>query len=555
MAAVRCAFGFLFLSILLAGSSAGSLDGEEGAGQSEAGGVLLSPLASKKGSPFAAALFVQDHGIDASAYAPLGRRLQEDAPFYLWVGLVDFPSDTPNTESVNASMDAMLERMNADGFNGSDTRLLYAFGHGTGSFPMQDWAVTYIAGQQKVKPYPAPLKGVILLGSYLQRKFRNTTYPTGVLTIAGDMDGVTRITRVAESFYHLILHPGNLPPINYGFPHVILTGVSHMQFASGPPSPLADELDLKPEQSDENATKEMSTLSSAFMALKLRDTLPKAPSDILGTVIKSEKVLEAAVRDTGAVLAPLVSAMEMEAYHEFHAPCYEKDAGTLCYHSSPWVERAQSVMCGLTSRDAVTKDTDILWPVNEVFPHDYLPKIYNTCEQPSGCVLNASSVTENTYDRADTADESLSPIAATEQKVKLNSRQRCYEHAGIPKPDFNTTDGGSLCAEINQVAYEFALNSSFAVNKKRFLTFGQPLKMAPDKVTAVFPVWSIEALKIDSSGDDAIVTSWASKYSTANPIPLVSGLHFCKLLSPARAMEWIYVDGLRKHNSLKKRGY
>jgi hypothetical protein len=30
-----------------------------------------------------------------------------------------------------------------------------------------------------------------------------------------------------------------------------------------------------------------------------------------------------------------------------------------------------------------------------------------------------------------------------------------------------------------------------------------------------------------------------------------AGFHYCKLLSPAYAAEWIYVDGLRKYRSLK----
>lgn len=28
-----------------------------------------------------------------------------------------------------------------------------------------------------------------------------------------------------------------------------------------------------------------------------------------------------------------------------------------------------------------------------------------------------------------------------------------------------------------------------------------------------------------------------------------AGFHYCKILSPARVAEWIYVDGLRKNNS------
>ena len=34
----------------------------------------------------------------------------------------------------------------------------------------------------------------------------------------------------------------------------------------------------------------------------------------------------------------------------------------------------------------------------------------------------------------------------------------------------------------------------------------------------------------------------------AHLYPDSSGFHYCKLLSPARAMEWIYVDGLRRYD-------
>ena len=523
--------------------------------QPASSGILLPPLPTKAGSPFAGALFIQDNGFDSAAYAPLAKQLQQDAPFFLWVGLIDFPEDTPTDDLIDSAMNSMIARMNADGFNGSDTRLLYAFGHGTGSFPLQGWAIRYIANQQKVKPYPAPLKGVILLGSYLQRKYRNITFPTGVLTIAGDMDGMTRITRIAESFYHLIVHQ-HLPPINYGFPHIVLAGVSHMQFASGAPPGLALELDLKPLVNASEARKLITVPSAAFMALKLgeqpHDATKQRSHYSASNIIADAKILlDRGVTDAFAVLLPIIQAMELEAYHYFHEPCYEKNAGANCSQASPWTEMAQRYMCGLSPHHATVSDIDTLWPVNEVFPHDYLPHIYNQCGATQGCVLNASSVTENAYFKVDEADESLTVISASEQKVKLNSRQRCYEHASITPADFNTTDGGSLCAEINRMAYEHALNISTPANRQRFLASGQLLTMAADKVTPVFPVWSYEALSIDTSGKEAIVTSWASKFDTKNPIPLVSGLHFCKLLSPGRAIEWIYIDGLRKNHSLQ----
>ena len=46
------------------------------------------------------------------------------------------------------------------------------------------------------------------------------------------------------------------------------------------------------------------------------------------------------------------------------------------------------------------------------------------------------------------------------------------------------------------------------------------------------------------------ITSLTLRTPTEFIIPIAGGFHFCKVLSPARAMEWIYVDGLRLHDSI-----
>jgi hypothetical protein len=53
------------------------------------------------------------------------------------------------------------------------------------------------------------------------------------------------------------------------------------------------------------------------------------------------------------------------------------------------------------------------------------------------------------------------------------------------------------------------------------------------------------ALKFHESADGNKVEVRSPQLST------VAGFHYCKVLSPARAIEWMYVDGLRAKYSLK----
>ena len=47
-----------------------------------------------------------------------------------------------------------------------------------------------------------------------------------------------------------------------------------------------------------------------------------------------------------------------------------------------------------------------------------------------------------------------------------------------------------------------------------------------------------------------MVNSTALTTSVDYPQKNSEGMHYCKVLSPAYAIEWIYVDGLRMNDSL-----
>lgn len=54
----------------------------------------------------------------------------------------------------------------------------------------------------------------------------------------------------------------------------------------------------------------------------------------------------------------------------------------------------------------------------------HLPQINNTCfDHSEKCTLNTVTVTENLYNDLDKLDTGMYPVAASEMRVKMSSRQ------------------------------------------------------------------------------------------------------------------------------------
>jgi hypothetical protein len=158
----------------------------------------------------------------------------------------------------------------------------------------------------------------------------------------------------------------------------------------------------------------------------------------------------------------------------------------------------------------------------------------------------------------DLFDTGFSLTSATELRVKLSSRQALQLAAGMPPSSVNFTRTDvlpSLCAAINLAAYDWALAHAGPVASERFKRRGTPLRMANDTFLGnAGPLWIDDPLKftplMDAQGENVSAVAVAAPCSHTNvdyPIKAAAGLHYCKLLSPARAMEWIFIDGLRKH--------
>ena len=90
--------------------------------------------------------------------------------------------------------------------------------------------------------------------------------------------------------------------------------------------------------------------------------------------------------------------------------------------------------------------------------------------------------------------------------------------------------------------------------KARLRQFGRPLVMGDDiweGIGVTGPEWIGAELQYNPSSDNKFVTVNSPYFTTGNKnlgnetYLETIGYHYCKILSPARAIEWIYIDSLK----------
>jgi hypothetical protein len=209
-------------------------------------------------------------------------------------------------------------------------------------------------------------------------------------------------------------------------------------------------------------------------------------------------------------------------------------------------------MAGLPAVKVVT--TDSIHPVSDITPI-HLPHIWSPpCKSESGCTINVTTVSFPVYSKLDGLDTGFYYTSASELKVKLKSRQSLWLAAGRQHVDFNQTDVSvNNCADINRLSYQWALDHAGPKALARFKAIGEPLDFGDDIFLGnAGPVWIENPLQYNEAKDKSKVTiqSPCSHTPVNYSIASAAGYHYCKVLSPARAMEWIYIDGLRAKGHL-----
>lgn len=583
--------------------------------------LILKPKTTSSGAKAIALLFAPGFGIGPSAYEPLLTTLQtlveQDGSKALWVGCPQMNGNI-TTVGLEGALKKLSAKMTEAGLP-ADHGTLYS-GHSVGGA-----LLPYIVRKpdNMADGFNSP-EGMMLLASFLVREFRTEAipekgpgqyeFPTAVLTIGGELDGLSRVTRMAEAFYTQITANSNPDAAKKNLPVTVIEGVSHMQFASGQIPSNVMKKDLIPEVSYEEAHSKIASDMVAFIS---------------GIYDAEWDALSKRVEETKSFVAPIVDALLLEGYHQFKPPCYceEPDEyggleyGTCpqmpgCTASSPWTQIGQQIIAGEPDSNGKglkvsAKDSQHI--VTEEDPSCHLPHIHGgeesgkitansvpsanpgngdsdpLCSSPEDCTLDVTTITQLVYEigsefdfwRIDTGNDNIDtgyyPISAQEMKSKMKSRQSLWQAANNTKAvsgeasfdDLDSPEQG-LCASINAASIDWASHNAAAKTKNRYDKYGQAMVASPEqgdkKVCIAGPCWIWADLEYQGKrkGEEQIdVVAPTFAFENKNPypcdektpdkkhvLPCTAGMHYCKLVSPARVVEWMYVDGLRLHYSL-----
>lgn len=348
--------------------------------------LVLPPPASASGEDVA---IVWIHGMqcDNEGYTTLASEVQAQGASHnqkIWVGLPEFILDAPEPILIDSYVTKTIKKLEEAGFTGDN--ILIA-GHSLGGVMSQKYA----------KSNTDTIKGSILMGSVLLRDTHSinddgTThfdYPVPTLTLGGTKDGLMRVSRLAEAYWH---QTKNIEKDQAGrFPIYALEGTSHMSYMTGEAPSAVKKRDLVPDMDDATAKKSFAGAMVSFISQVLNQDFSK---DIQG--------------QTSTVLKPLVEGIEMEGSYQLKPPCYghetENPFVPTCFHGNPWTDQYSQPLMGGTfdNKHIKVANDDNFHRVQSIEPV-HLPSVTTECDKKttSNCELKTITVSENKYDWLD----------------------------------------------------------------------------------------------------------------------------------------------------------
>ncbi|CAG2213047.1 unnamed protein product [Mytilus edulis] len=296
------------------------------------------------------------------------------------------------------------------------------------------------------------------------------------------------------------------PNQKFRSPVIVMKGINYGQFASK----ANITYDLNPEVSQTAAFGIIFNYTYAFMVVTQND-----PNK---NILEAKAVLEQGYLNTEILLQPISDVKAFDQNLE---------------QISHWTITAQlRIINFLTaiSVEFVNHESDVMYATKRQ-QHKPLFRLLDD--------LKINSTTQIVFTN-NPADEAILPQSPTQLKAIMTSQD------AVKKLTTSTLYGKpSSCSAINQEAFNIAYLKSSTIAKRQYQAAMAPITFINDVHASTLDQWNQASLKLIYNNTGFFVGATRFRTNKPNTDHSIGEQDDCTLLSPFRAMEWIYIDALR----------
>ena len=437
--------------------------------------------------------------------------------------------------SLNSEIDNAIEQAGvANGNNAFTSENIFIAGHSLGGVGARHYVDEF---NGKSKYGTKPFAGLMLFGTQFNgdnEKFTGTlgypenlkAFPIPLLILAGELDmlPISHIALVYKQYVNLTMEEKIAKPV------VVIPGMDHSQFCS----PFNVSGDLQPEISNEEALEQSSQVVSSFM-------LAQQSFAVAMTNRHQNYLLQIVANTTQAMTAPFLIATDME----ISEICIQAQKFTINYLPSDILKKVVNI-------DVLVRNT------SASLEHGHT-KI--TKDSDGNLNLLIVSYAYYGFNKSFNPVERFAPsyTSADDISCKLVSGDAIAKAAGTPKGTslWPSKSPNITCEMMNQATIKTGiqlLTKYWPASYNRWTKQGRQFQTEKDSSTFAGPQWVFaSSLKFDagsSQTDQSIPVKVTSSYLYSNiASKIFPGNYYCKLLSPAKVIEWVMTKGLTKRLS------
>jgi hypothetical protein len=503
-------------------------------------------------SASSALIFVPGCFVRPDQYDALAESIQKQSDQNLWVIVPSVPLGAANPLTIRKVIKDSIEELRRSGYSGEN---IFLGGHSLGAAFLPN----------VLEEFVDEVAGLVMLGCFVTRENQEVVDSNRVptLTLCGELDGLVRTSRIAESYHHAITSKGDTDEAKLTNPVVLIEGMNHFQYVNGEPNLVKKFRDLSAEIDDSSAIAAVGSTVANF--LDYHSCTSQEGHDGNAVSGDASNELRRAILDkvdrTSAYVQPLIQAMKLEGSHRV-APINANPEG------SPWTQYIQEALLHQSSLHGAAATTKPLhiesvhdefhdsWYLNPLAKVPFFhPKIDVKKSAKGETTLGLTTCTEAVYDKLEGMfDTGFFSNTCVELRAKLTSFQAAQLAMGDENVPYEEIP--DIAGKMNELTIQWALENVPEPVRRRYLQRGIPLVAGKDSAHKTGPgwIWSSLSLTRDVLKDPVtgemkectVVGSHTMATPVDHPVPFAGGKMYCKLLSPARAMDYIYTDSLRQ---------